>query len=115
MLLTAENLSEIKFKTKRVKLEKADCEINVALIPASLVQEGQEIKDLEEPEEKSTKLNDYGLKILMASVVDDNNKPVFTTQESFESLPLAVQKEIIKNVWDYNGLSAQGIKEIEKN
>ena len=85
-----------------MKLEKADAEINVALIPVELIKEARNNPD--DPE--ST-----GIKILTASVVDDNGEPVFNT-ESFELLPLAVQKEISEAVHEYNGL---GNKEPEKN
>ena len=104
MLLTSKNLSEIKYKTKRVKLEKADAEINVALIPVSLVNEARSAG--EEGKEE------LGIKILMASVVDDNGDSVFAA-ESFKGLPLAVQSEITEAVFEYNGLT--DAEELEKN
>jgi len=103
MLLTAKNLSEIKYKTKRVALDKAEAEINVALIPTEMIEEAMQSDDHETT----------GLKILMASVVDDNGKPVFETPEVFKSLPLAVRNEILDAVHEYNGLG--GNEELEKN
>lgn len=107
MLLTSENLSEIKYKTKRVKLEKADAEINVALVPVSLVQEAIEANKTGDNEDT------VGLKILLSSVVDDNRNPVFTSPSDFESLPLAVKNEIMKAVLEYNGFKKPD--ELEKN
>lgn len=105
MLLTSGNLSEIKYRTKRVKLEKADAEVNIALIPVRLMNEAK--KTAEKDREP------VGLKILMASIVDDNGKPVFETAEAYKSLPLAVQSELLDAVHEYNGLS--DVKELEKN
>lgn len=110
MLLTSQNLAEIKFKTKRIALEKADAEINVALVNGELVAEGQQIDKGD-----SEALQEFGLKVLMGAVVDDNGKPVFENKESFESLPLAVQQEIMDAVYDYNGLGKQSSEELEKN
>ena len=116
MLLKADNLSQLKFKTKRIKLEKAEnTEINIALLPSSLILEGRNLKEIQDVKEKSEKMDEYGLKILMAAVVDENGEPVFTTAESFESLPLAIQNEITEAVWEYNGLSGKGVENLEKN
>lgn len=107
MLLTSGNLGQIKYKTKRVSLKTAEVEINVALIPVSLINETKEVK------KKEGDMVSMGMKILMTAIVDDAGNPVFSTIESYESLPLAVQKEITDAVWDYNGLNDDG--EIEKN
>ena len=104
MLLTAKNISEIKYKTKRVKLEKADAEINVTLIPVELINETRNADE----DSKET----LGMKILTQSVVDDNGVAVFTA-ETFSSLPLALQTEVMDAVFEYNGLS--GSEELEKN
>ena len=100
MLLTSENLDKIQYKTKRVKLEKTDAEINVALIPVSLITAAHESDDKD----------DVGFRILQASVVDDNGKPVFSKVEDFEALPLCVQKEIQEAVFDYNDLNERSEK-----
>ena len=105
MLLTAKNLSEIKYKTKRVKLEKAEAEINVALIPTELIDEARTAS------QSGGDTNDVGMKILLASVVDDNGKPVFESVGSYESMPLAVRNEIMDAVFEYNGLDG----DLEKN
>lgn len=107
MLLTSGNLGQIKYKTRRVALKTIDAEINVALIPVSLVNETKAAQ------EKCDDMVSMGMKILMSAVVDDQGNPVFADQESYESLPFAVQKEITDAVWDYNGLTDNG--EIEKN
>jgi hypothetical protein len=105
MLLNSKNLSEIKYKTKRYKLEKAEAEINVALIPVELMAEARKVGD---KDKEST-----GMKILIAAVVDDNGKPVFESPEAFQSLPLAVQNEIADKVYEYNGLIDD--RTLEKN
>jgi hypothetical protein len=110
MLLNAENLSQIKFNTKRVQLKIADAEIIVALLPGAVFSEAIEMKGKD-----NNDLQSYGLKLLMTSVVDDKGNPVFTTPESFETLPPVVQKEILDEVFNYNGLSATSIKDLEKN
>ena len=108
MLLNAENLDKIQYKTKRVKLEKADAEINVALIPVSLIEEAKAMKGKTENDEKVIEVS---MKILMSAVVDDKGNPVFKTKEAFESLPLAIQTQIQEAVFEYNGLSG----DVEKN
>ena len=106
MLLTSKNLTDIKYKTKRVTLEKAEAEINVALIPVELINEAKKSIDGGKDAE------DVGVKILMSSVVDDDGKPVFTA-ETYKALPLAIQNEILEAVYIYNGLS--DAEELEKN
>ena len=88
--------------------------MNVALLPGSFVQEARECMDKNKTEDDAD-AKDFGLKILMASVVDDKGKPVFETGESFDSLPPAVQAEIMDAVWDYNGLSKASVEDMEKN
>lgn len=110
MLLNSKNLSEIKFNKKRIKLEKADAEIFVTLISGALVAELKKAK-----EQNSDDYQSLGIKVLMQSVVDEQNNPVFATRESFEELPFALQQEITNAVLSYNGLSDDAIKELEKN
>ena len=113
MLLTSENLKQIKFKQKRVKLQKAeDTEILVALLPASLIAE---VRDLQGNDAQSEESQAVGLKILMTAVVDEEGKPVFTKSEDYEALPLAIQHEILEAVFEYNGLTESSRNEIEKN
>jgi len=132
MLLTKENIGKIKYKTKAVPLAKANAEINVALLPASLLSESRERR--KEAENKLEKikndkpettledvLNDMpdneelGFKIIKFGVVDDKGESVFETQESFNELPLAIQSEIQEAIFDYNGLSEKSQGELEKN
>jgi len=132
MLLTKENIDKIKYKTKAVPLAKANAEINVALLPASLLSESRERR--KEAENKLEKikndkpettledvLNDMpdneelGFKIIKFGVVDDKGESVFETQESFNELPLAIQSEIQEAIFDYNGLSEKSQGELEKN
>lgn len=110
MLLNAQNLSQIKFNTKRVQLKTAEVEIIIALLPGAVFSEALEMKGKDKDD-----LQSYGLKLLMTSVVDDKGNPVFTTLESFETLPPVVQKEILDEVFNYNGLSTTSIKDLEKN
>ena len=97
MLLTSKNLSEIKYNTKRVQLEKADAEINVGLIPVSLMNEAKNATDENQEE--------IGLKIILSAIVDGEGNPVFESFDEFELLPLAVRNEILNAVHEYNGLS----------
>jgi len=132
MLLTKENIDKIKYKTKAVPLAKANAEINVALLPASLLSESRERR--KEAENKLEKikndkpettledvLNDMpdneelGFKIIKFGVVDDKGESVFETQESFNELPLAIQSEIQEAIFDYNGLNEKSQGELEKN
>lgn len=112
MLLNSQNLKNLKYKTKRVKLEKAEAEIIIALLPVSLIQDARKIKDLgdDNPEAES-----FGFKIINSAIVDEKGDAVFATKESFESLPLAVQSEIQEAIWDYNGLSSKAQDKAEKN
>lgn len=102
MLLTAKNLDQVKFNTKRVKLTKADAEINIALIPVDLMDEAKNTGDQEA----------VGIRIITTSVVDDNRDPVFTPQ-TFKTLPVALQNEIMDAVCEYNGLLSPD--KLEKN
>ena len=105
MLLTSKNLSDIQYRTKRIKLEKVDAEINVALIPVELINESRKAV------ENGDDTEPIGMKILMASVVDDQGNHAFESEDDYKSLPLAVQNEILDTVYDYNGLT----EEPEKN
>jgi len=98
MLLTSQNLSEMKLKTKQFTLQTAEAEINVRLLTSAEIEDLKLVRD-----------------IIMAAVVDNNGKPVFENAEAFDSLALAVQKEIMDNVWDYNCLKRESIEEIKKN
>lgn len=112
MLLTSANLSQIKYKTKRVSLKKADIEIMVALLPASVTKLA---KDIKTQEEDSEEMKNFGFEIISKGVVDDKGQPVFNSLEEFESLPQAVQLEIQEAIFDFNGLSVKSQKQIEKN
>ena len=96
MLLTSKNLRDIKYNTKRVQLEKADAEINVALIPVDLMNEAKNATDEDQ--------ESIGLKIILSAIVDNDGKPVFESFDEFELLPLAVRNEILDAVHEYNGL-----------
>ena len=109
MLLNAENLEQIKFKTKRVKLTKTDAEINVALLSGALAAEMRDFK------KGSDDLDAMGFKMLSAAVVDDAGNPVFESKEAFEALPLAVQNEILEAILDYNGMSQKSQEALVKN
>lgn len=105
MLLTSENVGSLTYKKKKVKLEHADAEFYVALIPVSLIKDAKDAGDSDE----------IGLKVLQCAVVDANNNPVFESYDTFASLPPAVQKEIMDAVWDYNALTEVAHKELVKN
>ena len=108
MILTSKNLETVKFKTKRYSLEKADAEVIVRLIPTSMITDSKDA--LENGQEQS-----FGMTLIKYCVVDENGDPIFKTEESFESLPLAVKKEILDVIYDYNGLSDVSQKEVKKN
>lgn len=131
MLLTSSNLSQIKYKTKRVSLKKADIEIMVALLPASVTKESVRLKrekddllDGLSDEEKQQALESWsgteslknlGFEIIKNGCVDEKGEPVFQSIEDFENLPGAVQLEIQEAIFDFNGLSVKSQKQIEKN
>ena len=112
MLLTAENLSKIKYKTKRVKLQKAEAEIFVGLLPASMVKSA---KDAKFDDGESKDAEQFGYEIIKTCVVDDKGEPVFTCNEDIDNLSPAIQAEIIEAVNNYNGLSEKAQKHLEKN
>ena len=108
MILNSENLGALKFKTKKVAFKKAEGEFIVALIPAEMIAERSDV-------DAKGDMADYGMRCIQAAVVDEKGKPVFDNAESFEKLPNAIQDEILKAVYDYNGLSAVAAEELEKN
>lgn len=134
MLLSAKNLNEITYRTKRHQLKKADAEIILALVSGAMMDEAQKITDANpEPEKKddfngvqqktydkkmaaySKAVKDYGFKILSASVIDDKGDPVFKNVEEFEALALAIQEEIMDAVYEYNGMTSAGLDDAVKN
>ena len=110
MLLTSENLKDIKLKTMRFKLEKAEAEVNIALLPMSIIAEARSEKEKGEHDPE-----DFGFRVLQAGVVDDKGKPVFKTIEDYNNLPPALQIEINNAVFEYNGLGTKAEEVIEKN
>lgn len=134
MQLNASNLDKIEYRTKRHKLEKADAEIFLALVPGSMMDEAQKIiaaspkpekkEDLKGAQQKtydkkmaaySKAIKVFGFKILSASVVDDKGVPVFKDVKAFEALAPALQDEITTAMYDYNGMSEGSVEELVKN
>lgn len=132
--LSADNLNEITYRTKRYELKKADAEMVIALVPGSMMAAAQKITaDNPEPKKEDgldakqqkvyekklaayqTAMSDFGFKILSASVVDDKGKPVFKDLAAFETLAPALQEEIMDAVYDYNGMGPDGADKIAKN
>ena len=134
MLLNADNLNEMKYRTKRHQLKKADAEIILALVPGSMMDDAQKIiaaspkpekkEDLNPAQQKvydkkldaySKAIKAFGFKILSASVVDDKGDPVFKNVKAFEALAPAVQDEITTAMYDYNGMSDDSVGKLVKN
>ena len=134
MLLSAENLSQIKYRTKRHQLKKADAEIFIALISGAMMDEAKKITDRSPEPEKNDDfskaeqkvynrkmaayikaISDYGFKILSVAVVDDKGDQVFKDIKEFEALPMAVQEEIMEAVYEYNGMTTAALDDAAKN